>query len=524
MQVYIEFSDDYTKTSEYVQKVSVFSKTKTKDQEAKARMELTSSVKDYHKERNKENEQLLSSLKYSQIEEIAYSPFVKLQMDIREINIHQIIALAENEKIASISFAFEDDTAPTVSWDTMLDEINATEIVSSGTYTGEGLKIGILESGGVCDSNSINLRDKNVIIRDSSVQIKNHATEVTSIIALMLPDATFFVSDVTSTVGLSWFIENGCSVVNASFCYTGNVRNADGTFSISNHGYTTYIDGVYDYQIRACKITVVAAAGNLCTSNLVNAYNPNNDVRSPALAYNVITVGGVDRSWSLSGYQITHEESASYVSNVPYIKPEVSAFFTVNVPEIGVCSGTSYAAPQVTACVALMIDKFPTYFNRSPAEIKSLLIANANLTSDYSSDRGRFDDRVGAGYIDLGRMMSNWSRVRDYTVAAQSPAGTQVASYSIVLPAGKQLQVALVWYIYFEEQVNSTGYLTDYDIRIYNSSGALVAVSAIPAFTNVEMLRYTVETADTYRIVVYQRNSMDVHIPGETVHLAYSFS
>ena len=524
IQVYIEFGDDYTESSEYARKVEAHDHAKTKDEEIRTRNELTSSVRSYHKERNEENKKILSVLEYRQLDEIEYSPFVRLLMDVERIDIQKIIELAEDEKIKSISFAFEDKTAKTVAWDTMLDEINAADVISESVYTGEGVRIGILESGGICDIENKNLKDKDIIIRDASVEISDHATEVTSIVALMVPDATFLVSDVTDNIGLSWFIGNGCSIVNASFCYTGNIENTDHTYSISDHGYKTYIDGIYDYQIRACRITVVAAAGNLSTDNRNKAYNPQNNVRSPALAYNVITVGGIKKTWTLSGTLIQHDESASYVSGVPYIKPEVSAFYTVTIPAIGIRSGTSYAAPQVTACLAVMIDKFPNYFDRSPAGIKALLVANANQTDDYSSDCGNFDDRVGAGYIDLERMMSNWYRVKNCSVVSDSPSGTEVASYSIAPATGGQLQIVLTWYIYYETQGDTLGYLTDYDIRVYNSSGEIVASSTISAFSNIEMLRYDVEEDDTYRIVVYQYGSMNPQIPGETVHLAYSIS
>ena len=57
-----------------------------------------------------------------------------------------------------------------------------------------------------------------------------------------------------------------------------------------------------------------------------------------------------------------------------------------------------------------------------------------------------------------------------------------------------------------------------------NSTGDLVVKSSIEAFSNVEMLRYTVTVSDTYRIVVYQSSDMPSAIQSENIFLAYNIS
>ena len=148
-------------------------------------------------------------------------------------------------------------------------------------------------------------------------------------------------------------------------------------------------------------------------------------------------------------------------------------------------------------------------------------MASANKTSDFVADRGNFDDRVGAGCIDLAAMCASWYRTREYTVSAGATAGTQLGSTSVGLTAGSELQVTLAWTMHYTPG-DTAGYLSNYDVRIYNSEGIIVASSVIPAFTNVEMLRYTVETEGTYRIVVYLYENMNTNISGEIVHMAYS--
>ena len=514
IQITIEFADDYRKTADYKKKTQTVYNSQSKSKENSAKKELRRSVKSFHKEQNKRNIELLSNLKAHTVSEIEYSPFVCLEMKIEDINIYQIIEIAEKDRIKSISFSFKPVAVSNISWETMLEEIGAFDIVGEQTFTAEGVRIGILEIG-VCNPKHINLQNTSITIREDSTNYDDHTNAVASIIALMAPSAELYVSEDSYEMGIQWFADNGCDVVNCSFGYISFHENEDGTKTYYYPGYRVDIDGIYDYQIETNLISVVVASGNKSEINL------NNNITSPGLAYNAITVGGLKRVWSLAGYQIKHDENACYVSSVPYVKPEISAMFTVDIENMGEWSGTSFAAPQVTACIAILMGKFPTYFYRSPTEIKALIIATANKTNDYVADRGNFDDRVGAGCIDLASMRASWYRTKEYTVPAGATAGTQLGSTSVGLTAGSELQVALAWFAHYTLG-DTAVYISNYDVRIYNSDGRIVASSVIPAFTNVEMLRYTVETDGTYRIVVYLYENMNSNIPGETVHMAYS--
>lgn len=521
VKITFEFDDDFTDTKEYAERTAKYCASKTKEEENTARKELNMAVKTFHEERSKENMEMLSEMKAMDVNEIKYSPFIQTKMDIDDIDIYKLIELTETGRVVSISFAFEEETETTASWDTVLEEIGAMDIVDTGTYQGEGIKIGVLESGGVCDTNHTYLKGKSITLENTSSQISDHATQVTSIIALMAPKAEFYVCEVGDDVGLEWFIEQGCSVVNCSFCYTGNIKNADGTYSVGTHTYRMDVDGVYDYQIRANLITVVVSSGNLCEDNTLKAYNPDNNIRSPGLAYNAITVGGVKRKWSWFDYYPVYDENASCNSAVPYVKPEVSAYFEVEISEFGTLRGTSFAAPQVTACVALLIDMNSAYKN-SPQKIKAALIANSRITLDYSADRGNFDDRVGAGCVDLAAMFENSTRCASSSVPEGSSAGQLVTAILLSLKKGEELQVGLAWYMYVTPG-SSAGYITNYNIMVYNASGELVASSTISNFSNVEMVRYTAEATGSYTVKIYQISSMNSAIPGEKISVAYRY-
>ena len=400
--------------------------------------------------------------------------------------------------------SFVNPPIPLVAWNTVISEIGASSIVNNGLYTGSGVRIGIDEAEGVCDVNNSNLIGKNIVIVGST-NTSDHATRVTSITALIAPNATFYANGNNNSIGIGWFITVQCDIVNCSYAFCNNIQNNDGTYTDGVKTYRADIDGVYDYQIQVHGITCVMAAGNYCDNEYYSGYNPQNRVCSPGLAYNAITVGGVKRAISWSGYVLKHEDEASFVSDLPYVKPEISAFFTVNVPAMGADSGTSYSAPQVSGCCALLMQKSNAY-KGNPRRVKAALMVGASKTNDYVEDRGRFDNHVGAGCVNLYNT-AFISSSTNTSVPAGSPIGSEPYSCLRDLNAGDTLIVSLAWEFVRSGSDSSTAGLTDYDIRIYGPGGNLVAGSN-NYFTTVELVRLNVETTGTYKIVVYQKGLM----------------
>lgn len=524
IKVSVQFSNDFSETTEFTEKAAQVQSAKTADALLTARQSLNSASKVFHDQCAAANLVLLSKFKTQSTQAIEYSPFITMKMRIEDINIHEFISLASDDRVLNISFSYHTPVAEEVSWETALTEIGAYDIVSSGTYTGEGVRVGVYEPGGVADTSHPNLQGKTIRQNNetSGNLISDHATAVASIIALMAPEAEIYVFGSSDLDDLSWFISSNCSIVNCSFGECQNVLNSDGTYSHSTNTYRADLDGLYDYHIRTHLLTVVKSAGNVNTNNRHPNYNPNGEITSPGYAYNAITVGGVDRVWSTSGYKITHHQYACYSVGVgPYVKPEVSAFFTVSIPNIGVSQGTSFAAPQVTACLALLGDRSALYIN-NPIRCKAAVVANAKMTSDYVADKGNFCDTVGAGCVNLADMMANYASSWQYSVPAGTTAGNRITALALTLNEGETFRIGFAWYMYRPAPTGSSGYITDYNIRVYNSSGSLVAQSSIAYFSTVEMLRYEVSATGSYTVVVYQASNMDANIPGEKIAMSYN--
>lgn len=515
--VTVEFVSDFMETATYLSFSNERSNIDSIEELHSFRQRLNEYSEEYHADLISENIDSLEILEYAEYEVIGYSPFVTLKMDISDISASALQELSEMENIVNVSLEYEAVAEEEASWTQTLNAINAYDIVTNGTYTGEGVRIGVYESGGVCNTAHVNLSDKDITIRDASVGTTSHATNVTSILATLAPDAEFYVSNVNQ-IGVAWFIEQGCDIVNCSFGYYNNTKNADGTYTDGVKEYKHSIDGVYDYQITAHFITVFKSAGNKNTSNTSSSYNPQNKVSSPGYAYNVITVGGVDREYTDSAYRWVWDSGASYLCTTPRVKPNVAAPFTVSIPNVGTGSGTSYSSPIVAGSVALLMEsewKYCVY----PERVLSVLSSTAQKNYNYSASIGDFDEKTGAGIIDLERMIDNNVFTVEYNTTHAS--GNDIISTSLYLTAGTEIQIGLAWLVTSDPDANAV-YVTDYDLRIFDSEGNRVDTSLLVR-SNIEMLRITIPESDTYKIVVYQWGTMNSNVDGDWIALTYNY-
>lgn len=505
----VEFSNDFSSTPEYKEFLKEADCINTIDDLRSFRKKLNISSKKYHNCENQKNLALLNDFSSSNIRIVNYAPFVIIGTSAENIDVNKLTNLIKNDKINNVSFYTEKNPKKNAKWKDTLEDISAYDIVSNKTYTGEGVKIGILEAEGICNKYSINLLSvKDQIKTQSGYTIKSdHATNVTTIIAKMVPDAEYYITYTKSGeqfTGVEWFIDNECDVIN----YSGGFNSTC---------YQYQYDGLIDYQVRVHFLTFVNSAGNISASDYNSSY-----IVSPGYAHNAITVGGVSRNSISTGSGLEYNSGASYKSLMPLSKPEISAIFEVRLPnKMSNITGTSYSAPQVTGAIAMLIEKYPSYGTRQQL-IKALLMSTATKTDDYIESVLHMDERVGAGVLNVEKLLNTSTT---YLSLQPSYPDSIVKTTEIHLDKGDELQAALAWdaWIYYvdTDQFSQGTYTTDFKLQLYNENDELVCESDFINNT-VEFFRYVATESGTYLLTIYQ----DGVEPGpvESTYISWSYS
>lgn len=527
VNVTVEFKSDFVNTDEYAAFQREKENIKTLEDVRDYKKRLAAFSKEYHRKENERNLEKLGILDFSNLKISDYCPFVEIDMNKKDIKTDDFLKLTKDNKISNISFSSKDSfkTVETASWSRTLKEIEAYQTVTFGPYTGNGVKVGVLEVGGICDVNHKNLKSSNIHINPNRSQaISSHATEVTSIIDEMVPGAELYVSAASTDIAsdLGWFIEQGCDVINCSFGYIVADEVGDHYEFVPNLAiYRFTVDKVYDYIIKANDISVVTAAGNRISNNTRPDYNPNAYVTSPGLAYNAITVGGLSCTLGFFDYDLEYDNGSCYQTTENRIKPEISAIYTVKIPNIsGEKSGTSFAAPQVTASLAMLFQKYPS-LAVSPFDTKAILMSSANETKNYSNISGsNFDPKVGAGCLSLEDLLDFENET--YAIVYPNPDffTPNCIGMTFSLKKNDILQAGASWPANVKEYLNISPYITNYDIKVYNSNQTVVYESSLGDYSNSEFLRYKIPADGTYRVAIYQNNDLPSDVSSELVAIS----
>jgi serine protease AprX len=384
-----------------------------------------------------------------------------------------------------------------------IPNINANYTKNLG-YTGNGVTVGIVESG-YCDKTNSQLsdRDINFDVSDSvaSRRLSSHATVVTSIVVGntqgIVPEATVYVAQALSRLQdyqkIEWLIDQGATVINYSAGYT----DVQGTYS----DMAKWIDHLGMQH----NVHFVKSAGNYTSSYLIT---------DPGMAYNAVVVGSMYDSNSADEPDWTDDLFSAfsrYTESSGGYKPDFTAPGQgIDIAGYSDKSGTSFAAPHVTAVLAQLVD-YSSNLLVNNSLLKAICAAGTfhRTASDYGaySLSAAYSNKEGTGVIDAKGA---------YTIAANAqyadleltPSQFPYYISFTVSQTTNPVRVALAWVK--QNTISASSHagaavteraLSDLDLIVYNPSNTAIA-SSVSGANNLELVQFVPSVTGTYRIKI----------------------
>ncbi len=313
--------------------------------------------------------------------------------------------------------------------------------VSDLTYSGDGIKVGTIESG--TPNSTANLKsDKFTRLTSRTTK---HSTLVTSIIG--------------GTSGIAEDVHFYCiGLYNNKFTNCVNKLIDDYEVNIINMSSGVNQNGIYDNYcayidciVENTECTFIKSAGNNGTSDSAN-------ISSPGCGMNIITVGSISENQNVSCFS-SWETSDSYLYKPDMVAPGENISDIPNISDSN--SGTSFSAPMVTGIVALLMEEFPV-LKINPSLTKAALHNGCNKLPSQSLD---FDKYCGFGivnYQNSRNYLSN-SQYNNFIIPTNVSSGDILSSYNITIPATTEIKINVDWTINSTKvDVGDVSYTPDY--------------------------------------------------------------
>ena len=458
----------------------------------------------------KQNTQIASTLFTS--EDIVfiseYSPVILVK-----VTASTAIAAAQSENVTFLDYCDEtksEDTPSLIPASTQKEVYKTLEMVNEITrvtdvhdssafgYTGNGVKIGIIEKNLPTPSNFENLSLTLHSPWEWGTDTE-HADAVLSIISSIAPDAEYYAASYLYNDAeillprIEWLLNQGVNVINSS---RGLSDNADAYDAIAK-----WIDHIaYQHDVH-----FVQATGNTSA-----------EIESAAMSYNAVAVGNIDigkAMTTMDDFVIATGSGRNNTELYAY-KPDLCApgkTFTILSLDNYPCNGTSFAAPQVTGVIALLCEQ-NINLRTSQTAVKAILTASVNFDYDKCLVPSETEYRAyGAGLLDC--LGACWVAGNYRFVSASLSSNTHSATHSFtVTSSDSKIRVSLA---YNMQSVASgshgvgnivVGTFRDLDLIVRDPNGNEVDRSATTR-NNVEIVEFEPTMNGTYTIEVRRGDS-----------------
>ena len=442
-----------------------------------------------------------------------YAPMISAELTSAEIKL-----LARDDRVQAVYYS--PDVTFKDAGNISIPAIGANCTRDTLGYTGSGIKIGMYESG-VPNENSGYFAKDNIYyedIPDIADRYTDHANTVAAIMVGqatvkdgiicegIVPDAELYATCPIERndwrARIEWLISQGVHVINMST-------------SITNDG----LPGQYNTETR----WVDHVANNHRVHFVVAAGNSGEMVTPPGMGYNVLTVGAINDNNTLQQsddviydddpFASSYMESAGLTNKPDLVAPGVNIFTAAYVDEEDYTnSGTSFAAPHVTAVVAQLCQRFPS-LRTIQAGVKAILTASISHSKHKYTPVDEKYDKFGAGVVNARAAMetANAYRMMVGSFSVNTPANAE-RTYTFTVPARQCVRVSLTWQKYAaissdtsHENYDPLDYaLSDLDLYVIHPEGADIEYST-EIYNNTEIVDFVAPVAGTYQMVVTNR-------------------
>lgn len=409
-----------------------------------------------------------------EIDDIVVQGKVK-SIDIRE-DVEVQIDDTNNTNEVKAQAASTDTT--TYAWKTAICADKTTDTIG---IKGKGVTVGVYDGNTVC-KDYYDLKNSDITSLDKVIDYEDyHCTKVTRILAGskgIAPKVKVFEwsdNNVTREEIIEKLIEKGVSVINMSLAF--GERTDD---------YYTTFEKWLDHIGYRHHVLLVVSAGN------TDMYDSKEQCPVGTLAYNVLTVGGIDtKNTDKFTDDKFHSNSCFGNGNSKgCAKPDcVAAFNDVleetlnfNDDQRLIYDGTSYAAPAVTGVCAQVIQTDP-YLAFEPQVVKAIIMASCDRkgSEDYASG---LTAKEGSGVVNAFKAIVIASTER-YTKKLVFPYDNNPTEEIDFVKRESSSKIAICWLtpssIYGDDlsgNVESNGNY-DFNLSVYSSKDKLLKQSNV---------------------------------------------
>jgi subtilisin family serine protease len=291
-------------------------------------------------------------------------------------------------------------------------------------------------------------------------------------------------SDAAMMAATDCVIENGAVAVNMSF---GSETN--GNFN----AFARFVDRTVYNTGRS----IVVAVSNICAFRM----------GSPEIAFNALAVGafGDNNTTSFADDVPPCTGVVSFSAFLDPFSPSndreepdiVAPGHLINTTNsaggFSSVSGTSFAAPHVTAAIGLLIQRRPTLLTKAE-EVRAIMMASARHNIEGAN---RLSERDGAGAIMMAA--ADTVEVNGQSLFFVTPGGAQgfPITTSFTASAGQRVRVAIAWAHKTPQGDAITRPTTDLDLQVLRP-GNVVVGSSLSFDNSYEIVEFIAPVTGTY--------------------------